>query len=163
MSILLVKVPILAENIIERAFIPEDVIKRFFKNFKSLMQRESDDHNTEITKLIWKKYVATIKVSSYKENYLISPVSIYQEMFKRRYQYEALKKRLFTMNFSLLILPSTANVDRGFLLYVELWISTKLCNSLAPKTLDKLMRIVLTGPYEEDLDSATTPAAPHYQ
>ena len=49
------------------------------------MQRENDDPNTEIAKLILKKDVAPIKVSSYKENYLISSVSIYQEMFKRRY------------------------------------------------------------------------------
>ena len=110
------KVPILAENIIESVFIPEDVIKLFFKNFESLMERENDDHNTEIAKLISKKDVAPIKVSSYKENYLISAVSIYQEMFKRRHQYETLKKLLFTINFSLLIIPSTANVERGFLL-----------------------------------------------
>ena len=71
-------------------------------------------------------------------------------MFQRRYQYEALTKLLFTIKFSLLIIPSTANVERGFSAVTLL--STKLCSSLAPKSPDKLMRIVLIGPYEEKLD-----------
>ena len=48
----------LAENIIESDFFSEDVIKLFFKDFKSLVQRENDNRNAEITKLISKKELA---------------------------------------------------------------------------------------------------------
>ena len=68
-------------------------------------------------------------------------------MFKRRYQYEALMKLL---KFSPLIIPSTASVECGF--SVVTLLSTKLCSSLAPKTFDKLMRIVLIGSNAEELD-----------
>ena len=44
------------------------------------MQRENYDRNSKFAKLISKKDVAQLKVSNYKEIYLIAPVSIYQEM-----------------------------------------------------------------------------------
>ena len=68
-------------------------------------------------------------------------------MLKRRYQYEALMK---LPKLSLLIISSAANIECGF--SVLTFLSTKLCNSLAPKTLDKFMRIVLIGPYGEESD-----------
>ena len=68
-------------------------------------------------------------------------------MLERRYQYETLTK-LF--KFSLLIIPSAAKVERDFSVLTLL--SSKLCNSLAPRTIHKLMRIVLIGPYEEEFD-----------
>ena len=111
------------------------------------MQIEIGNWNNEITKLILKKELAPNKVSSYKESNPISPVSIYKEMFKSRYQYEVLLK-LF--KFSVLITPSTASVDHGF--SIQTLLSTKLQNSLDPKTLNKLMRLILTGPNAEELD-----------
>ena len=66
-------------------------------------------------------------------------------MFKSRYQYEALVK-LF--KFPLLITPSTANAEFRF--SVLTLVSNKLRNSLAPKTLDKLMRLILIGPTAEE-------------
>ena len=111
------------------------------------MQIEIGNWNNEITKLILKKELAPNKMSSYKESNPISPVSIYKEMFKSRYQYEVLLK-LF--KFSVLITPSTASVEHGF--SVRTLLSTKLQNSLAPKTLNKLMRLILTGPNAEELD-----------
>ena len=127
----------LGENVVESDFIPKDVIKLFFRDFKSLLQRENDNQNAEIAKLISKKELAPNKVSIYKESHPISPVSIYKEMFKSRYQYEALVK-LF--KFSLLITPSTANVEYG--VSVLTLHSTELYNSLVPKTLNKLMRLI---------------------
>ena len=44
---------------------------------------------------------------------------------------------------SLLIPPSTANVERRFLVLTIL--HTKYCNSLLPNSLDKLMQLVLRG------------------
>ena len=73
----------LAKNIIESDFIPEDVIKLFFKDFKSLVQRENDNQNAEIAKFISKKELAPNKVSSYKESHPISPVSIYKKECSR--------------------------------------------------------------------------------
>ena len=138
----------LAENIIESDFIPEDVIKLFFKDFKLLVQRENDNQNAEIAKLILKKELTPNKVSSYKESHPISQVSIHKEMLKSKYQYEALVKLL---KFSLLITPSKAKrVERGF--SVQTLLSTKLHKSLAPKTLDKLMRLNLIGPNAEEFD-----------
>ena len=81
----------LTENIIESDFNPKDVIKLIFKNFKSLVQRENNNWNAEIARLISKKEFLPNKVSSYAESHH-SPVSIYKEMFKSRYKYESLVK-----------------------------------------------------------------------
>ena len=50
--------------------------------------------------------------------------------------------------FSLLITPSTANVERGFSVLALL--STKQRNSLSPESLDMLMHLVLIGPKKFD-------------
>ena len=48
------------------------------------------------------------------------------------------------LKLALLITPSTANVERGFSVLTLL--VTKHRNSLAPKSIDRLMRLVLLGP-----------------
>lgn len=73
-----------------------------------------------------KKKLAPNKYLSYKEIHPISPALTYKEVFKSRYQIEAPVK-LF--KFSILITPSTANIERGFSVLTLLL--TKLHNSLA--------------------------------
>ena len=60
---------------------------------------------------------------------------------KERAQYPDL---LILFKLSLLITPSTANVERGFSVLTLL--AAKQRKSLSPSTLDKLMRITLIGP-----------------
>ena len=60
---------------------------------------------------------------------------------KERSEYPEL---MILFKFSLLITPSTANVERGFSVLGLL--ATKQRNCLSPSTLDKLMRIILIGP-----------------
>ena len=55
------------------------------------------------------------------------------------------------LKFALLITPSTAYVERGFSILTLL--VTKQRNSLTPKSIDRLMRLVLLGP--EEIDEAT--------
>ena len=64
---------------------------------------------------------------------------------KERVQYADL---LLLFKLSLLITPSTANVERCFSVLTLL--ATKQRNSLSPSTLDKLMRITLLGPTKLD-------------
>ena len=56
--------PNFRENIIKSDFIHKDVIKLFFKDFKSLVQRENDNQNAEIAKLISEKELPPNKVSN---------------------------------------------------------------------------------------------------
>ena len=70
---------------------------------------------------------------------------IYKARFKSRYQNQALIK-LFKL--SLLITFSTVNVECGFSVLTLL--SPKLQNSMAPKTLDKLMGLILIEPNVEE-------------
>ena len=69
-------------------------------------------------------------------------------MFLERDQYSELLK-LF--KYSLLITPSTANVERGFSVLGLL--VTKQQNSLSPKSIDWLMRLNLIG--SDDIEEET--------
>ena len=67
---------------------------------------------------------------------------------KERSEYPEL---MILFKFSLLITPSTTNVERGFSVLGLL--ATKQRNCLSPSTLDKLMRIILIDP--EKFDDST--------
>ena len=112
------------------------------------MQREEDKANEEIQKLIENKKLQPGKVAQYKEDHPIPPSEIYKTLTEERSEYPEL---MTLFKFSLLITPSTANVERGFSVLVLL--ATKQRNCLSPSTLDKLMRIVLLGP--EKIDDRT--------
>ena len=84
-------------------------------------------------------------VECYKEEHPISASDVYVELYEDRTQYLPVMK-LFKL--SLLITPSTANVERGFSTLNLL--HTKQRNSLSVQSLDYLMRLVLLG--EEKYD-----------
>ena len=75
-----------------------------------------------------------------KREHPLLPADIFKAMSKNTHLYPDFMK-LFKL--SLLILPSTANVEGGFSVLTMLHI--KYCNSLLPNSLNKLMRLVLLG------------------
>ena len=80
-------------------------------------------------------------IDSYKDEHPVQGHAVYAVMAKDRELYPELMK-LFKL--SLLITPSTANVERGF--SVLNLVHMKQRNRLTVKSLVRLMRIVLVGP-----------------
>ena len=89
---------------------------------------------------ICKKELKAEDVETYKHEHPLLPTDIFKAMSKNTHLYLDFMK-LFKL--SLLIPPSTANVERGFLVLTML--HTKYCNSLLPNSLYKLMQLVLLG------------------
>ena len=108
------------------------------------MEEKNDD---AVVQLVKAGKLSASALDTYKDEHAVSADQIYAEMFETRDQYPELLK-LFKL--SLLITPSTANVERGFSVLTLL--HTKQRNSLAVASLDKL-RIILLGP--EKFDDAT--------
>ena len=93
-----------------------------------------------ILELIRKKKLKAEDVETYKREHQLLPAHVYKAMSKNTHLYPDFTK-LFKL--SLLIPPSTANVEIGFSVLTML--HTKYRNSLSPNSLDKLMRLVLLG------------------
>ena len=102
------------------------------------MRREKDQRNEEIRKLTENKKLQPGKVAQYKEDHPNAPSDLYKTLMKKRSEYPEL---MILFKFSLIITPSTANIERGFSVLGPL--ATKQRNCLSPSTFDKLMRIVL--------------------
>ena len=90
--------------------------------------------------LIRKKELKAEDVETYKHEHPLLPADVYKAMSKNTHLYSDFMKLL---KLSLLIPPSTGNVERGFSVLTML--HTKYCNSLSPNSLDKLIRLVLLG------------------
>ena len=84
----------------------------------------------------------------WKEEHPVSSSEIYANVYEDRQQYEPVMK-LFRL--SLIITPSTANVERGF--SVSNLLHTKHRNSLSARSLEYLMRLVLLGEKKYDDDN----------
>ena len=134
-----------SEPIIDKLGLSKDEIRLFFPDFNAEVRREQHKRNEQIRKLIENKKLQPNEVAQYKEDHPINPSVVYKSLIKERSQYPEL---MTLFKFSLLITPSTANVERGFSVLGLL--ATKQRNSLSPSTLDKLMRIVLLGPEKFD-------------
>lgn len=85
--------------------------------------------------------LTTANIDKYKSEHPISPDLIYKDMFGNYEQYPEIMQ---IFKLSLLIPPSTANVERGF--SVLNLVHTKQRNRLAVKSLDRILRIALVGP-----------------
>ena len=127
--------------VIDKIQLNEELITSFFLDFQAEVKRERGLLNSKIRKLIQIKKLKPENVDQFKEENPISAESVFKSLMKERAQYPDI---LILFKLSLLITPSTANVERGFSVLTLL--ATKQRNSLSPSTLDKLMRITLIGP-----------------
>ena len=118
-----------------------DSTKFFFEDFYRAVSREEKKNNGEIETLVKNGKLKRYDIDSYKDEHPVQGHAVYAVMTKDRELYPELMK-LFKL--SLLITPSTANVERGF--SVLNLVHTKQRNRLMVKSLDRLMRIVLVGP-----------------
>ena len=110
------------------------------KNEAAEKQNKFEKQNRLVLELIHKKELKAEDVETCKREHPLLPADIYKAMSKNTHFYPDFMK-LFKL--SLLIPPSTANVERGFSVLTML--HTKYCKSLSPNSLDKLMRLVLLG------------------
>lgn len=134
--------------IIDKTQINDDMVASFFSDFEGEIDCQRESLNKKIRKMIENKELKPGNVDQYKEDHPLTAESVYASLMKERVLYPEI---LVLFKLSLLITPSTANVERGFSVLTLL--ATKQRNSLSPKTLDKLMRISLLGP--EKLDDKT--------
>ena len=98
-----------------------------------------DQQNEEVKQLVKEGKIKNPE--NYKDEHPISANKVYQAMYLEKDRYPDLL-RLF--KFSMLIPPSTANVERGFSVLALL--STKQRNRLKPENFEKLMRLILIVP-----------------
>ena len=125
----------------------EQSVLCFFDDFSKSVKRAEKKRNENIALLVKNGSLLVNNIDAYKEEHPVASDVIYGELFSEREQYPQIMK-LFKL--SLLITPSTANVERGFSM-LNL-VHTKQRNRLAVKSLDLLMRIVLVGPKRLDDD-----------
>ena len=111
------------------------------------MKRAEKKRNENIALQVKNGSLLVNNIDAYKEEHPVASDMIYGGLFSEREQYPQIMK-LFKL--SLLITPSTANMERGF--SVLNLVHTKQRNRLAVKSLDMLMRIVLVGPKKLDGD-----------
>ena len=100
----------------------------------------AEKQNRLILELTRKKEVKAKDVETYKREHPLLPADFYKAISKNTHLYPDFVK-LFKL--SLLIPPSTVNVERGFSVLAML--HTKYFKSLSPNSLDKLMQLVLLG------------------
>ena len=117
----------------------------FWKDFSSAVAEIERKNNEKVTFLVKAGKLATNAVDAYKVEHPVASDEIYKILMETYNQYPVMMK-LF--KFSLLITPSTANVERGFSVLTLL--HTKQRNSLSVSSLEKLMRLVLLGPDKFD-------------
>ena len=92
--------------------------------------------------------LSSLSVDKYKCEHPIPPDHIYKDMFSSHEQYPQIMQ---VFKLSLLVPPSTANVERGF--SILNLVHTKQRNRLAVNSLDRLLRLVLVGPQKLDDDT----------
>ena len=100
-----------ADPLINLQEITDECIDRFFDDFDRFVKKEEDKRNADIRSLVNTKELEPNKIVQYKDDHPIVASKIYKLMFLEHEQYDQLLK---IFKFSLLITPSTANVERGF-------------------------------------------------
>lgn len=134
-----------AEALIDSSAITDESIDSFFKDFRYAVQKETDERNAQIRKLVENKQLDPSNIAQYKDEHPLHQSKVYRNMYGDRREYKELMK-LF--KFSLLIPPSTANVERGFSMLTMML--TKQRNLLSPSSIDKIMRLIWLGPQNFD-------------
>ena len=112
----------------------------FYEDFDLAKNEAAEKRNRLMLELIRKKELKAEDVETDNREHPLLLADVYKAMSKNTYLYPDFMK-LFKL--SLLIPPSTTNVERGFSVLTML--HTKYCNILSPNSLDKLMRLVLLG------------------
>ena len=125
----------------------EQSVLCFFDDFSKSVKRAEKKRNENIALQVKNGSLLVNNIDAYKEEHPVASDVIYGELFSEREQYPQIMK---SFKLSLLITPSTANVERGF--SVLNLVHTKQRNCLAVKSLDMLMWIVLVGPKKLDDD-----------
>lgn len=97
--------------VIDKTQVNNDIIRSFFTDFHDEVKRQGELCNLKICKLIQEKKLKPENIDQFKEENPFSPESVYASLMKERVQYPNL---LVLCKLSLLITPSTANVERGF-------------------------------------------------
>lgn len=129
-----------ADPITNRDSTDDDDVAYFFQEFESSKITAFENRNKAIKSLIKKKELKVEDAEQYKIDNPILSSDIYKIMIPNAHLYPDIMK---IFKISLLIPPSTANVERGF--SVLTMIHTKYRNSLTSASLDKLMRLILIG------------------
>ena len=119
----------------------EDQLTFFFEDFTLAVTKAEEIRNNDIQQMVKDGKLSKTGIDNYKDEHPIPPDDIYSTLVETRGQYPEVMQ---VFKLSLLIPPSTANVERGF--SVLNLIHTKQRNRLTVKALDRLMRIVLIGP-----------------
>ena len=117
----------------------------FYEDFDLTKNEAAEKWNRLILELIRKKELKAEDVETYKREHQLLPRDVYKAMSTNTHLYPDFMK-LFKL--SLLIPPSTANVERGFSVLTML--HTKYCNSLLPNSLDKLWLVLFGTPTLSD-------------
>ena len=125
--------------------VDEQTAKTFFTDFDNSVKREEDCRNKEIRMLVSSGKLKANQVESYKDDHPVALDKVYADLIVDKESYPDLVKLL---KYALLITPSMANVERGFSVLTLL--ATKQRNRLSPRSIDRLMRLVLLGPNEFD-------------
>ena len=129
----------------ENQNIGDATINQFFDDFDEAVKREQIKLNSKIKDMVRLHQLTVDEVENHKVEHPVSLDSVYADMYVDRDFYPELMKLL---KLALLSTPSTANVERGFSVLTLL--VTKHRNSLAPKSINWLMRLVLLGPNRFD-------------
>lgn len=129
-----------AKALINRSTITDESINYFFKDFQCVIQKEIDERNVKIRKLVESMQSDTSKITQYKDEHPLCQSKVCKQMYDDCKADETELMKL--CKFSLLITPSMANVERGFS------ILTKILTEL-----DKIMQLVLLGLQNFDDDT----------
>ena len=116
---------------INRSAITDESTNCFFKDFQCIVQKEIDERNIKIRKLVEGKQSDPPKTAKHKDKHPLHQSKVYQQMCDNCREYEELMK---LSKFSLLITPSTENVEKDFSIL-----------TMILTELDKIMQLILIG------------------
>ena len=131
----------MASPIIGAQEIESTVIVEFFKDFDDAVSRARESRNKIVKQMVESGKLLASQVDDYIDEHPVALETVYSDLYANKEFYPEMMKLL---KLTLLITPSTANVERGFSVLTML--VTKQRNSLSTRNIDRLMRIVLLGP-----------------
>ena len=126
-------------------------INYFLADSELCLTQLKKEQNEKISIVIKKKKLMSNKIDSYTHHHSILSSDVYSRMYVNSEQYPEIMK-LFKL--SLIITPSTANVERCF--SALNLIHTKQRNRLAFQSLERLLPINLVGPKVLDKEVCET-------
>ena len=108
-----------------------------YKDFDLAKNEPDEKQNRVIMEFICKRELKAEDVENYKREHPLIPADIYKSMAQNSHLYPDLMK---FFKLSLLIPPSTTNVESGFSV-----LTIKYHNSLTLSSLDKMMQLIFLG------------------